>query len=49
MIVSFVARSCLATEFGTEFQRQLDQIEAIPPLELDRTRQDLTGLKGDIT
>ena len=49
MVVSFVAASRLATESGTEFQKQLDQTEAIPPLELDRTRQDLAGLKGDIT
>lgn len=36
MVVSFAAASRLATEFGTEFQTQLDQIEAIPPIGLDR-------------
>lgn len=37
-----------ATEFGTEFQKQLDQIEAIPPIELDIAREDLVSVKADI-
>ncbi|MCJ1342222.1 hypothetical protein MMC31_000402 [Peltigera leucophlebia] len=48
MVVSFAVASCLATEFGTEFQKQLDQIEAIPPIKLVHTREDLISLKADI-
>lgn len=48
MAVSFVAASRLATEFGTESPKQLDQIEAIPPIKPDSSREDLTSVKDDI-
>lgn len=46
---SFVAAFRLAAKFGSAFQKQLDQIETIPALELIRTCQDFTNLNGEIT